>query len=113
MVTKEQFIIGILTYADQEIMPHLPTIGKWGMGTMMVLAESRTESIIDSLVNNPLAKSLGVVNDDGLIDCDELAKALCSSAHKYGKVQMVIPVIGTLTFSEEDVLVVKRYITGE
>lgn len=112
MVSKEQFVKGVIRYADNEIIPHLPTMGKWGVGTIIVLAKNQSEQILDQLIVNPLVLSLGVTNNDGMIDVNLLASAMRQSAEKYGKMQIDVPMIGTLTFSASDVDKIKNYING-
>lgn len=110
MVSKETFKNGLLSYLDSEIIPHLPTVGKWGIGAFIVLASSKYDQLIDGLQQNAVCKALGLISDEGLIDEEALMNALTSSADKYGNMTVAIPVIGTLTFSKEDVLKLNSYI---
>lgn len=110
MVTKEQFINGILVYAEKEVIPALPTIGKWGIGAGIILAKNQADTIITNLANNNIVKTLGVVNDSGEIDVERLAYALKQSAEQYGNVQINVPVVGTLTFTSSDIEKLKHYI---
>lgn len=110
MVTKEQFMNGLLMYADKEIIPHLPTVGKWGIGAAIILATSKGEELLDNLENNSVVQALSIVDENGKIDVDILANALKESADKYGKMQMTIPVIGTLAFTSDDIEKMRYYI---
>lgn len=112
MVTKEQFMNGLLTYIDNEIIPKLSTAGKWGVGAFVVLASSNGINIINSMLQNDVAKALCITNDDGFIDIDLLSKALTTSSKQYGNLQICIPVLGTMTFGEADIESAKRYIIG-
>lgn len=58
MVTQEQLIKGIITYTDKEVMPHLPTVGRWGVGSVIILAQGRISQIADSMLSNTFAKTL-------------------------------------------------------
>lgn len=112
MTSKEQLKNGILTYVDREVIPHLPTAGKWGMGTVIILATSNYEQIYESLLENTIIKSLGVFDESGSVDTDRLAIALKKSAEKYGKLVISVPVIGTMSFSAQDVDKLYAYING-
>lgn len=111
MVDKEQFIQGILTFIDEEIIPQLPASGKWGLGTFLVLATSKYEQIFDSLVNNDFVKMLEITDGDN-VDIKRLSEALKKSASKYGKLTITLPVIGSLIFSADDVDKLEHYIDG-
>lgn len=108
-VTKEQIIKGIVSYADKEIMPVVSTPAKWAIGTAMTMALN-DKGKIDVLLNSPVIKMLGIENEDGTYDIDKLYKAMKETAEKYGKMSISYPVVGTLTFSSQDVELLKKYI---
>lgn len=112
MIAPEQFMEGILRYADKEIIPHLSTAGKWIAGTYVVMASSKYQTLINLLQDSPMIKPLGVFNAEGMIDEKSLFTALKESANKYGKMTISIPVVGTLTFSADDVAVLEKCING-
>lgn len=106
LYTKEQVLNGIASYLDDEVMSKLPTHGKWIMGTAIALSRDN----ISEILNNPYIKMLGIVNADGLWDVDKLASALKATAERYGNIQLDLPIIGRLTFSAEDVDLMRRHI---
>lgn len=112
MVNKEQLIKGILTYADKEIIPQLPTAGKWGLGTIILLSQNKVSDIISSMVTNQYIQSIGIIDCDGLIDVDILSNALIQTANRYGRCEITIPFIGSLTFSSKDIEMLKDYVIG-
>ena len=112
MVNKEQFMNGILTYIDKEVIPVLPTAGKWGIGTVVLLVTDKYSRLFDEITSNPIIKSIGIVDTDGNVDVERLSEALKISADKYGKMTLSIPIIGNLTFTSSDVEKVKHYING-
>lgn len=112
MVTKEQFFNGMISYADNEVIPFLPTSAKWGLGALAVIVRKRYDKLLDEISSNAIVRSLDIINENGLIDIDTLYEALKSSSSKYGKMQITFPVIGTLTFSESDIDSLKNYIVG-
>lgn len=112
MVNKEQILNGILSYIDSEIMPSLPTAGKWEMGTLILLGSAKYDDIFKQVVSNPFLQSLDIVSSDGRIDIETLAYALKKSAEKYGGLEISMPLIGTMRFSADDVEKIKRHIIG-
>lgn len=112
MVTKEQILNGIIVYIDKEVIPHLSTAGKWYVGTMVTLLSSRYNHFYEEMVDNSFIKSLGIVDDRGMVDLDLLVVSLMENAEKYGKLQINVPVIGTMTFSSDDVSLLEKYILG-
>lgn len=112
MVNKECFMNGILKYIDQEVIPELPTTGKWGIGTMVLLASDQYSHLLEELMTNSIIKSIGIIDSDGNIDIERLSNALKKSADKYGKMTLSIPVVGNLTFTANDVEKLKHYING-
>lgn len=112
MITKEQLLNGLVTYADNEILPHLPTIKQWGAGAGTIIILERANSLVDSLVTNPVVKQLGLINDTGMIDSDYLISALSKSAEKYGRAEIAVPFIGTLAFTVDDVRKLGTYLNG-
>lgn len=103
---------GLMTYAEKEVIPHLSTAGKWGVGTVLVLMSGRAQSIIDELSTNEFVKMLSVVDDNGMIDESRLSNAVRQSADKYGKLQVNVPLLGTMTFSGQDIEMLTLYIDG-
>lgn len=109
MISKEQLRNGIVAYIDGEVIPHLPALGKWGLGSMVVLATRKFDNIYDELSSNKIVNSLGITKD-GMIDANTLLTVLKESADKYGKVEVSVPIIGTMVFTPSDVDNLRNYI---
>ena len=112
MVNKEQIFNGIIRYIDFEVMPHLPTYGKWLIGTYITLLSSRLESIYNELTQSPMIRNLDIVTPEGMLDIERLTEAVSENVNKYGKLTVTIPGLKPLTFTREDVTSLKDYITG-
>lgn len=112
MVNQEQFMNGVLSYIDAEIMPSLPTAGKWELGTLILLSTTKYNEIFKQVSSNPFLQSLNIVSLDGRIDVETLAYALKKSAEKYGGLEISMPFVGIMKFSADDVEKVKRHIIG-
>lgn len=104
MVSKEAFKNGILSYLDSEIIPHLSNFGRWGLGAIGYIITARFDNIIDLMNQNKFCESLGVIDEKGMIDVELLADSLIDSSEKYGKLTIEVPILGSFTFSKDDVV---------
>lgn len=109
-VSSEQLIKGLVDYVDAEIIRSLPTTAKWLVGTYVGLVTAKSDEFIRNLSNNILVKSMDLCDDNGLWDVGCVMDALKQSASRYGKMSLQGLGIGTITFSAEDVDVLRRYI---
>lgn len=108
--SPEQVINGIINYADKEIMVKLPTTGKWVFGTVVNLTYKKVDDVIANIMSNAIVNMLGIVDDNGNIDVDNLIVAMKSAADKYGSISIDMPLVGKLTFSSTDIDALKQYI---
>lgn len=109
-VEPQKLINGLVEFADNEVIRNLPTSGKWLLGAGIGIMISRINETVESLVSNPIAKAMGIIDDEGKIDTDLVISNLKQSANKYGRMTIQVPLIGNLTFSESDVDSLKNYI---
>ena len=107
---SEQVLNGLISYADHEIIDKLPTTGKWVVGTAIGMMSNKAEMFVDNLKSNAIVQMLGIVDEDGMIDADALISSMKSSADKYGKISVDVPLIGRLSFSSSDVDSLRNYI---
>ena len=108
-VTKEQVASGLIRYVDSYVIPVLPTSGKWVVGTALALVD--VNNLYASLEQNAFVKSLDVLHD-GLLNVDRLAQAAKLSAEKYGNLQIQVPLVGSMTFTKDDIDKLKNCICG-
>lgn len=113
MKTSEEMVNGLMRYINKEVIPKMNTSGKWMLGTVVGMAEGKAHDVALTIQGNDLAKALGAVNADGLFNEELIADAMHKAAERYGKLQMSLPLAGTLTFSVDDVEQLRRYIRGE
>lgn len=109
-VDSNKLINGIVNYADNEVISSLPTVGKWLLGTGIGITTTKVDDIVKSLNNNAIAKTLGIVDDNGLFDLDLIVENMKNSANRYGKMTIQVPLVGALTFSEADIDSLRNYI---
>ena len=112
MVNKEQVYNGIIRYVDNEILPNLPTYGKWLFGGYIVLIADKFDRIYTQLIQSPMISPLEVSTPDGMLDVGKLADALRISADKYGKISLTFPGLQPMYFTKDDITMLEQYITG-
>lgn len=109
-MTADRVLNGLISYADSEIMPKLPTSSKWVFGTGVNLATNKITDLIVNLQDNSIAKMLGIVDGNGEIDVDALILAMKQSADRYGDISFDVPLVGKLTFSSGDIDRLRNYL---
>ena len=102
-VTFSQVELGLITYIDREIAGKVDGLKKLFVVGAEALVAGKFESIAAPLLQHKLAKELGIVDDQKMIDLDALKTALTSAIDKTGPVTQDIPFLGPVTFKREDV----------
>ena len=67
MVTIDQAMRGVAQYADNEIIPHLPTGKGIGAGIALALIMDGGKSRILALKDHPAVQMMGIMDEDGNI----------------------------------------------
>lgn len=109
MVTIDQAMRGVEQYADNEIIPHLPTGKGIGAGIALALIMDGGKNRILALKDHPAVKMMGIMDAEGNIDLDRLYNAARTRVDGK-KIPLTIPVIGELRFDVNDVDRLYKYI---
>ena len=109
MVTIDQAMRGVAQYADNEIIPHLPTGKGIGAGIALALIMDGGKAQLLKLRENPAVQMMGIMDADGNIDLDRLYNAARTRVDGK-KIPLTIPVIGELRFDVNDVDRIYKYI---
>lgn len=109
MITIDQAMRGVAQYADNEIIPHLPTGKGIGAGIALALIMDGGKSRILALKDHPAVQMMGIMDADGNIDLDRLYNAARSRVDGK-KIPWDIPVIGELKFDVNDIDRLYKYI---
>lgn len=100
-VTMDQLVSGMSKYADQEIIAKVSGVRKWlvALATPAVMM-----SVSDMILKNKdtLVKA-GYMTEDGMVDIERLYTDVSGIARKTGSVTEHLPVLGDVTFSEQDI----------
>lgn len=109
MVTIDQAMRGAAKFADNEIIPHLPTGKGIGAGIALALIMDGGKNRILALKDHPAVHMMGIMDAEGNIDLDRLYNAARMRVDGQ-KIPWDIPVIGELKFDVNDVDRLYKYI---
>ena len=102
-VDFDYVINGIVKYLDREIYAGM---NDW-QTVIARVAVSRfignKDALRDKLVHSPYAKTFAIIDDEGMVDVDGLARDLKEQISQYDGIAITIPLLGTFRFNEEDV----------
>lgn len=109
----KRVIDGISRYMDAEIYSGMNDwqefIARLFIGRLL----ENDDEIIDGLISNGFIRTFGIVDSEGMVDVDALAKDLKREIARKEKLSISIPMFGNMTFTPSDVDVLYRTITGE
>ena len=109
MVTIDQAMRGMAQYADNEIIPHLPTGKGIGAGIALALIMDGGKSRILALKDHPAVQMMGIMDADGNIDLERLYNA-ARPRFDGQKLPITVPIIGELRFDVSDLDKLYKYI---
>ena len=101
--TFSQVEVGLMSYIDKELAGQADGLKKLLVVGVEVLAAGKLESIVAPLMNKDIVKTLGVVDEQGMIELDVLRDAMLKAIDKLGSVTQDIPFLGKVTFKREDI----------
>jgi hypothetical protein len=103
---------GIARYIDKEIMPGMndlqEIVARIAVGRIL----GNREAVKRLLSDNPIIKSLVIIDDDGMVDIEKILAELKAGISNKGSIKIEIPWFGKMTFVPEDVDKLHREISG-
>ena len=102
-VKFETVVDGINRYIDREIYKNLNGLQELVARLVVGRVNGNAESIKNVLMNNGIAKTLCIIDSDGMVDVDLLLTDIRREIERQGSLQVDIPMIGKLTFHADDV----------
>ena len=106
----EKVIDGISRYVTAEIYAGMNDIQELMARIAVGRVISNEETIKESLINNGIVRTFGLIDSEGMVDVDGLRNELKREIERKGKISISIPMFGKLTFTPEDVDVIYKYI---
>jgi len=92
---------GVMDYATSHMMPKMDNKGQFVLGLALGVVSSRLEAIVGKLADNELLNTLGIIQN-GQIDYDALYSAAMAQIQRQGKLVLDVPMLGRLSFDEQD-----------
>lgn len=111
-VSFESVITGLNRYIDREIYKGLNSVQELVARIVVGRINQNAENIKNIFMNNGFAKTLCIVDHEGMVDIDRLLQDIKREIERQGSIQIDVPMIGKLTFRAEDVDVLHNEITG-
>lgn len=102
MVAYTKLINGLSKYVDEEIVNKLTGYQKWVIGAGAGIMLNKATNVFNGIKNNPLIKSMEIINEKDEIDIELIYRELKKQAQK-GAVTVEVPMAGALTLNEQDV----------
>lgn len=93
---------GIVEYYNQHISPKLDGKSCFVGGMVIGMATKNMEAICRELYKSNLVRALGVISESGDINVDALYAAAMEQMQQQKSVALDIPIIGRMTFDEND-----------
>ena len=101
MATIDQIMRAVTRFADNEILPRLPTGKGIGAGILLALVMEGGKEKILALREHPAIKMMGVMDESGNVDVEKLY-SVARPKLDGKKLPVSIPVIGELRFDVND-----------
>lgn len=111
-VKFETVIDGLNRYLDREIYKNLNDLQEFVARLAVGRINQNTEAIKVALMNNGFAKTLCLVDSEGMVEIDALLHEVRKEVERKGHIQVEIPMIGKITFCPADVDVLREHIYG-
>lgn len=102
MVTIEQVKNGLTKYVDSEILPGMSGGRRFALGVYAALAIKNLENTLDKYMRSPAMAALGVLDSGGNIDIDKVYIAATDTLRNMEKFSVDVPMLGVLTFKQND-----------
>lgn len=110
MVTQEQLKEGIARYADLELANKTAGLKKWIIP--MAVPPLMVELTCFIQKHSDMLRRCGYMSEDGLIDVEKLTDDAKRVAMEKGKVTEHFPILGDITFSIDDIELLRKHING-
>ena len=109
MATIDQIMRAVTRFADNEVLPRLPTGKGIGAGIALALIMDGGKDRLMKLREHPAVQLMGVMDESGNIDIDRLYNAARPKMDGQ-KLPVTVPILGELRFDVGDLDKLYRYI---
>ena len=109
----EKVIEGLAQYLNDELYAGMNDVQEFAARVLVGRVINNQDVIKDSLVNNGFIRTFGVIDADGMVDVEGLARDIKREISRKEKITFNVPMFGKMTFRPSDVDALYRTITGE
>lgn len=102
MVSMDKVKRGIARYVDEEFINKINGWQKWVFGAGFAMFLENFAANMQRAKENPMVKSLGLIDDMNNVAVDRMRQQLKVQAQK-GPITFEIPMLGSITLNESDV----------
>ena len=106
-------IDGISKYIDKEIYSGMNDWQEFAARVMVGRIINNQENVKDMFINNGFLRTFDIVDAEGFVDVESLAKDIKRELSRKEKITFAVPMFGRMTFTPADVDTLYRTITGE
>lgn len=111
MIPYNQVVNGVTKYIDNEIIPKVEGLSKIAVGIVLASAVKRGDVIVEKIKAIPVVKMIGIVDDENRVDIETIYEELKKQVSKE-PISMVLPGVGRVTFTRDDVDKLYSHIMG-
>lgn len=104
---------GLAKYIDNELYAGMNDVQEFAARVFVGRILNNKNHIKELFINNGFFKSFGVIDSEGMVDLEGLAKDIKREIEKKEKITINVPFFGKYTFRPSDVDVLYKTITGE
>lgn len=108
----EKVIEGISKYIDKEIYAGMNDVQELVARIFVGRIMDNMEGVKKALIDNGFIRTFGIIDGEGMVDVDALAKDLKREIERKGKLVVSIPMFGKLTFVPTDIDAILNTIKG-
>lgn len=108
----EKVIEGISKYIDKEIYAGMNDVQELVARIFVGRIIDNMEGVKKTLIDNGFIRTFGIIDGEGMVDVDALAKDIRREVERKGKLVVSIPMFGKLTFVPADIDAILNTIKG-
>lgn len=109
MVSIDKVQTGISRYLDNEVVPKMSGANRWLFSAAAAAYVAEAPKLVKKLNENKALAALNLIDEAGNVDVEKIYQSLKPAAAKC-PAPITLPIIGTLTFTEQDVDSLYAYI---
>lgn len=110
LVKFETVLDGVNRYIDSEIYPGLNDLQEFLARLVIGRINQSADGIKSMLMTNGFARTLCLIDTDGMVDIDRLCADVRRELERKGSMEVEIPMVGKIKFTASDVDVLRSHI---